>query len=118
MRHIAGGIAVCSCLLHLVCCGLPMLTAFSGAASLWGISVTSFGHPAWLEDIEFYIPFVAGVALFVSGYLSFRHKKTTPEGCGCPNDRPAGRASLRIVFYISCILFALNVLVLLLNANH
>ncbi len=91
----------------LLCCAMPVAIAtFAGGAAVASLA-SSFPFLITLSRYKFYIFLVAGILLFISGFLIYRPRKndTCPAYEG--NCEVAGRFS-KFTFWISLFIFSVG----------
>lgn len=80
ISRTALGLQASSLLVHLLCCGLPLVVGFAALGGLAGIAILPFGFEAWFHQYEVTIFGCAVVLVLVSAGLQFinhRHASHT-----------------------------------------
>ncbi|MGB1147187.1 MAG: hypothetical protein ACPG4M_04785 [Alphaproteobacteria bacterium] len=80
ISRTALGLQASSLLLHLLCCGLPLVVGFAALGGLAGMAVLPFGFEQWFHQYEIPLFIFAVVMVLISGGLqlvSHRHSTHT-----------------------------------------
>ena len=116
-QHFHFYLALATCLMHLFCCGLPMLLSIGTLAAIFGLSGGEWLHPEWLHDYETMLLIASGALLFITGaaqWISARINCRTDGHCHhepCNNKK---RLAQRL-YIIAVGLFAVNLSIMLLT---
>lgn len=79
-ERIALGLQASTLLVHVFCCGLPLLVSFAALGGLTGITLLPFGFDNWFHQNEIAIFLVAVLMVAFSGALQLlghRHASST-----------------------------------------
>ena len=84
IKFIAPSFVIISCLMHLFCCGIPLLLSVTSVTAMLGISSVSFFELEWLEAIEQELIIASGVVLFATIAAHIISKRLNCHGdAGC-----------------------------------
>ncbi len=65
LQRFSTGFLVGTCLMHVLCCGLPLILSISSLAALLGVSGADVANHAWFEPYEAPIMIIAGALLLL-----------------------------------------------------
>ena len=80
LERVTLGLQASSFLVHVFCCGLPLIVSFAAFGGLAGITILPFGFESWFHKHELLIFFLALVMVAVSAGLQMmghQHAKST-----------------------------------------
>jgi len=80
LGRVALGLQASTLLVHVFCCGLPLIVSLAAFGGLAGIAILPFGFESWFHKYEIVIFFVALFMVAVSAALQFmghQHASTT-----------------------------------------
>ena len=91
LERVTLGLQASSFLVHVFCCGLPLIVSLAAFGGLAGITVLPFGFESWFHKHELLIFFLALVMVAVSAGLQMmghQHAKSTHhDHHDCSNHR-------------------------------
>jgi hypothetical protein len=116
-KYVAPSLVIVGCLMHLFCCGIPLLLSLTSLATTLGLSSGSMLGAKWYQQIEQELVLASGVVLFFTLLAHLIGKKLScGENGGCssaPCDRKKS-FSFKLLLGASG-LYLLNMFVLLLK---
>lgn len=80
LGRVALGLQASTLLVHVFCCGLPLIVSFAAFGGLAGIAILPFGFESWFHKYEIVIFLIALCMVAVSAGLQFmghQHATTT-----------------------------------------
>ena len=104
-------------LMHIFCCGLPLLLSFTTIAAVFGISSLSIFEIEWFEAIESYLLIIMGIMLALTYIINrFSTKLDCLESgfcahppCGEKKDISSYLLRFAIVLYfVNIVIFVLD----------
>lgn len=117
IRVITPYIIICGSLVHIFCCGIPLLLSISSLASIIGIHSLAMFEVEWFEAIEGYVLLISGFLLIVTIAADQISKKMNCVESNVCQHEPCDKKK-RVSSYmlkIALILYSLNLLTLILQ---
>lgn len=115
-RRVSLWFVLGSCLIHLFCCGIPLLLSLGSLGAVIGTGSMEWIHEGWFGRHEIDLMLASGAVLLVTGlvqFLSSRINCRTDGDCAhAPCD--SKRSYARYVFLLAVGLYAINGAVFLL----
>lgn len=107
-----------SCLMHVFCCGIPLLLALTNIAAMFGIAGAGTLHSHWFEQFEVTVLVLAGGMLALTGLIQLVSNRINCRTDGHCSHEPCDKKKTlsQHMFTFAVLLFALNVL--LFFASH
>ena len=104
-------------LMHIFCCGLPLLLSITSLATTLGISSLSIFEVEWFEPIENYILIVMGVMLAVTYVVNRSSKKIDCTQDGLCEHPPCDEKKdiSGYLLKIATVLYLVNITIFVLN---
>lgn len=99
-----------SSLMHVFCCGIPLLLTLFNVAAMFGMTSASILNNAWFEQFEEAAIIVSAVLLLITGalqYISYRINCRTDGACHHEPCDSKKRISQRI-YWLAVLLFIMN----------
>lgn len=114
IRIVTPYVIICSALMHIFCCGIPLLLSVTSLVNIVGISSLSIFEVDWFEAIESYIVLFSGVLLITTIAINQFSKKINCIESGACEHKPCDEKKHHssYVLNIAIILYALNLLTL------
>ena len=119
-QRLAYTFVISSALMHVFCCGLPLMLTAANVAALFGIAGAGAIHAPWFEQIEVYVLVISGAMLAITGliqYISNRIDCRTEGSCAHEPCDKKKHLSARI-FQIALALYSLNLLLYFFSHAH
>lgn len=110
-ERLAYSFVIGSCLMHVFCCGLPLMMSAANVAALLGITGAGLAHSLWFEQFEVTIMIVSGVMLAITALLQAISKRINCRTTGsCVHEPCDKKKSLsERAFQIAVVLYVVNV---------
>lgn len=115
-KYLAPSLVIVGCVMHLFCCGIPLLLSLTSLASTLGIASGSMLGATWYQQIEQELVLTSGVILFwtlVAHMVSSKLNCQEDAGCNHAPCEEKKSLSFKLLLGASC-LYLLNMLTLLL----
>ena len=109
-QKLAHTFVISSALVHLFCCGIPLLISAAGLATVIGVAGGEVFHSEWFEEIEIQLMIISGVILLISAALQYvSHRvdcRTDAECTHEPCDKKKDYS--KIIFRAAIVLYIFN----------
>ena len=104
-------------LMHLFCCGLPLLLSITSLATTLGFSSLSIFEVEWFEPIENYVLLVMGIMLALTYFVNRSSKKLDCTEDGSCTHPPCDEKKdiSGYLLKIAVVLYLVNITTFLLN---
>jgi hypothetical protein len=118
IRTITPYFIICSALIHIFCCGIPLLLSITSLTNIIGISSLAIFEIEWFESVEGYILLFSGFLLIANVMLDRFSKKINCVEIGACQHEPCHEKKLTSshVLNIAIILYAVSLFTLVLGA--
>ena len=116
MQRIANAFVISSCLVHIFCCGLPLLMSITSLTALLGVSGGDLFGMSWMTHTHDHsLMIVSGVILFITGAIQWIGSRIDCRTDGQCVHEPCDTKKdySRIIFYVACALYGVNLTVYL-----
>lgn len=113
-------LVVSSALMHVFCCGIPLVLALMNLTATFGIAGAGAFHPAWFEQFEVTILVVSGLLLVVTGVVQFISNRVNCRTDGACSHQPCDkkkRLSKRVLQF-AVILYVTNLVLFFATHEH
>ena len=117
LRTFTSSFIILGSIMHIFCCGLPLLLSFTSLATVFGISSLTIFEIEWFEAVEGYVLIISGVMLLMT-FIIDRYSKqldcSENEFCTHP---PCGekKNTYSYILRIAIILYFINIITVVLN---
>jgi len=117
LKTITPYFIILGCLMHLFCCGLPLLLSITSLTTAIGISSLSIFEIEWFEAVENYVLIISGVMLAVTYIINRSSKELDCSESGFCTHPPCGekKNSSSYILRIAIVLYLVNIVTLVLN---
>lgn len=106
-------LVISSCLMHVFCCGLPLLASLLNMAASLGIASAEVAHSEWFEQFERGAIALSAVMLVVTGIILYVSRRVDCRKQGmCVHPPCDNKKSMSLLIYrVTAVLFAVNLLI-------
>ena len=104
-------------LMHIFCCGLPLLLSITSFATTLGISSLSIFEVGWFEPIENYVLIIMGLMLALTYFVNRSSKKLDCTEDGSCTHPPCDEKKdiSGYLLKIATVLYLVNIAIFVLN---
>lgn len=112
-QKISNSLVICSSLMHIFCCGIPLILSITSLGAMLGISGAEYFEFEWYESIEDKVLIFSGAILAITAAFRIYGKVKCAEQEVCCDEISCeeNRDISGLVFKVAVILYAINLLI-------
>jgi len=119
-ERLTYALLVSSALMHIFCCGIPLILALMNMTVVFGIAGAGALHSGWFEQFEMTVLVVSGTLLVVTGLIQFISGRVDCRTDGICAHQPCDKKKhlSKRIFQFAVVLYIINLALFLATHEH
>ena len=115
VQKVFSGLVICSALMHIFCCGIPLLLSIGSVSAVIGINSAELVGVEWFEAIETELFIASGALLLITGVFQIIRRQINCRTDGECTHEPCETKKdyAHKIFLMACALYSINLIIML-----